>query len=184
MLRYSANRNPRLSNRSTLLINGPDQRGRYRLTFTSHSIASARCRSSSLQLGFYPRYSACRIRAQTLVHKRSRSVNEASIYRCVVHRLSGTWNVAGSSLRCSCLPRLPPRVEAPRLLSPYHPSRQFLRSKPRLLQDHAPKHCATHHSCAGSGSIVSGFTGTCTSSLCGEVMRVTRMRGNASMNDM
>ena len=40
------------------------------------------------------------------------------------------------------------------------------------------------YSCAGNGSIVSGFTGTWTSSLYGEVISVTRILGNASMNDM
>jgi len=40
----------------------------------------------------------------------------------------------------------------------------------------------TLHSCAGSGSIVSGSTGTCTSSRCGDVIRSTRNFGNASMN--
>ena len=42
----------------------------------------------------------------------------------------------------------------------------------------------TAYSCAGSGSIVSGFTGTCTSSRYGDVSSVTRMRGKASMNAM
>ena len=42
----------------------------------------------------------------------------------------------------------------------------------------------SRYSCAGSGSIVSGFTGTCTSSRYGDVISVTRMRGKASMNAM
>ena len=46
----------------------------------------------------------------------------------------------------------------------------------------SPIHCS--YSCAGNGSIVSGFTGTCTSSRYGDVMSVTRMRGNAFMNAM
>ncbi len=40
------------------------------------------------------------------------------------------------------------------------------------------------YSCAGSGSIVFAFTGTCTSSRYGDVMRTTRIRGKASMNDV
>jgi hypothetical protein len=39
------------------------------------------------------------------------------------------------------------------------------------------------YSCAGNGSMVSGFTGIWTSSRNGDVMSVTRMRGKASMND-
>ena len=38
------------------------------------------------------------------------------------------------------------------------------------------------YSCAGSGSIVSGFTGICTSSRYCDVISVTRMRGKAFMN--
>ncbi len=43
--------------------------------------------------------------------------------------------------------------------------------------------CSLAYSCAGSGSIVFGITGTCTSSRYGDVIRKTRMRGKASMND-
>ena len=46
------------------------------------------------------------------------------------------------------------------------------------------KKAVPNYSCAGSGSIVSGFTGTCTSSRCGDVNSVTRIRGNAFMNWM
>ena len=45
-------------------------------------------------------------------------------------------------------------------------------------------HPIAPYSCAGSGSIVRGSTGTCTSSRCGEVMSTTRMRGKASMNEV
>ena len=37
------------------------------------------------------------------------------------------------------------------------------------------------YSCAGSGSIVSGSTGTCTSSRKGDVIMTTRIRGKALM---
>lgn len=39
------------------------------------------------------------------------------------------------------------------------------------------------YSCAGSGSIVRGSTGTCTSSRAGVVIMNTRITGKASMND-
>ena len=39
------------------------------------------------------------------------------------------------------------------------------------------------YSCAGSGPMVFGFTGTCTSSRNGDVCSTILMRGNASMNE-
>jgi hypothetical protein len=52
----------------------------------------------------------------------------------------------------------------------------------RKRQNACSWHSLFLYSCAGRGSIVSAFTGTCTSSRNGLVMSTTRMRGNAFMN--
>ena len=80
-------------------------------------------------------------------------------------------------MHCSPLTRPSPFALRP------PPHRPFaLHHSPFTLHQTPHPSPLTLHSCAGSGSIVSGSTGTCTSSRCGDVIRSTRNFGNASMN--